>query len=88
MPTKDYSPSNLSGQVYNLPTKDYSPAGDQGSVFKSQANTSAQMDNSVYNYSLSVNVNGSNVNANDIASTVIEKIKKIDSQRLRRQVVS
>jgi TP901 family phage tail tape measure protein len=88
LPTKDYSPSNLAGQVYNLPTKDYSPAGNQGSVFKSQANTSAQMDNSVYNYSLSVNVNGSNVNANDIASTVIEKIKKIDSQRLRRQVVS
>jgi hypothetical protein len=87
MPTKEYSPSNLSGQVYNLPTKDYSPSGSQGSVFKQQANTSAQMDNSVYNYSLSVNVNGSNVNADDIASTVIEKIKRVDSQRLRKQVI-
>jgi hypothetical protein len=88
LPTKDYSPSNLSGGVYNIPTKDYSPSGDSGSVFTTQANTSAQMDNSVYNYSLSVNVNGSNSSADDIASTVIDKIKRIDSQRLRRQVVS
>jgi hypothetical protein len=42
-------------------------------------------DSSVYNYSLSVNVNGNNLNADDIASTVIQKIKYIDGQRIRGQ---
>ena len=39
--------------------------------------------NSVYNYSLSVNVSNSNANPNDIARTVINQIKQIDSQRIR-----
>ena len=42
-------------------------------------------DSSVYNYSLSVNVNGNNLNADDIASTVMQKIKYIDGQRVRGQ---
>jgi hypothetical protein len=42
-------------------------------------------DSSVYNYSLSVNVNGNNLNPDDIASTVIQKIKYIDGQRIRGQ---
>jgi len=37
----------------------------------------------VYNYSLSVNVEGSNNSADDIARTVMSEIKKIDSQRIR-----
>ena len=49
---------------------------------------SAVTDNSqlAYNYSLSVNVNGSNVDANDIANTVMTRIKQMDSQRVRGQV--
>jgi hypothetical protein len=39
--------------------------------------------NSVYNYGISVNVNNSNANPNDIARTVINQIKQIDSQRIR-----
>jgi hypothetical protein len=42
--------------------------------------------NPVYNYSLSVNVSGSNVDANTIANTVMSKIQQMDSQRIRRQV--
>ena len=41
---------------------------------------------SVYNYSLSVNVN-SDANPNDIARAVITQIKQIDSQRVRGQRV-
>jgi hypothetical protein len=38
---------------------------------------------SVYNYNLSVSLNGSNMNANDVADVVMSKIKQIDSQRIR-----
>ena len=82
-----YSPSNLSGGVYNVPTRGQA-SGTSISTFAPQTTTATQVDNPVYNYSLSVNVNGSNASADDIASTVIDKIKRIDSQRLRRQVVS
>jgi hypothetical protein len=83
-----YSPSNLSKGVYNVPQRGQQARNDTVAMFAPQSTTATQMDNPVYNYSLSVNVNGSNVNADDIASTVIDKIKRIDSQRLRRQVVS
>jgi len=39
--------------------------------------------NSVYNYSVSVNVSNTNANPNDIARAVISQIKQIDSQRIR-----
>jgi TP901 family phage tail tape measure protein len=39
--------------------------------------------NSVYNYSLSVNVDGTSANANDIARVVMSEIKKVDQQRIR-----
>ena len=39
--------------------------------------------NSVYNYSLSVNVDGTSSNANDIARAVMSEIKKVDQQRIR-----
>jgi hypothetical protein len=42
---------------------------------------------SVYNYSLSVNVSGSNVDANTIANTVMTRIQQMESQNVRRQVV-
>jgi hypothetical protein len=37
----------------------------------------------VYNYSLSVNVGGSNNSADDIARAVMSEIKRVDSQRIR-----
>ena len=40
---------------------------------------------SVYNYSVGINVGGSNVKAESIAKSVIDEIKDIDSQRLRGQ---
>jgi hypothetical protein len=51
----------------------------------SKINNGMSPDSSVYNYSLSVNVNGNNLNADDIASTVMQKIKYIDGQRVRGQ---
>jgi len=51
----------------------------------SKINSGMSPDSSVYNYSLSVNVNGNNLNADDIASTVMQKIKYIDGQRVRGQ---
>jgi LysM repeat protein len=39
--------------------------------------------NSVYNYELNVNMSGTDLNADDVARTVISKIKQIDSQRIR-----
>lgn len=48
-------------------------------------NSTSMNDNStaVYNYSLGFNINGSSSNANDIARSVINEIKNIDSQRIR-----
>jgi hypothetical protein len=37
----------------------------------------------VYNYSLSVNVGGSNNSADDIARAVMSEIKRVDQQRIR-----
>jgi hypothetical protein len=51
----------------------------------SKINSGMSPDSSVYNYSLSVNVSGNNLNADDIASTVMQKIKYIDGQRVRGQ---
>jgi hypothetical protein len=38
---------------------------------------------SVYNYSLSVNANGTSANPNDIARIVMTQIKNMDAQRIR-----
>ena len=53
-------------------------------------NSTNVSDNSetVYNYNLNVNVSGGqNNNPQEIANTVIDRIKQMDSQRIRRQVV-
>jgi TP901 family phage tail tape measure protein len=39
--------------------------------------------NSVYNYELNVNMSGTNLDANDVAKTVMAQIRQIDSQRIR-----
>jgi hypothetical protein len=46
-------------------------------------NSGRSSSNSVYNYSLSVNVDGTSANANDIARMVMSEIKKVDQQRIR-----
>ena len=46
-------------------------------------NNGKSSSNSVYNYSLSVNVDGTSANANDIARMVMSEIKKVDQQRIR-----
>jgi TP901 family phage tail tape measure protein len=82
-----YSPSDLSESVYNVPSRGQQAAGSNLAMLAPQSTTATQFDNPVYNYSLSVNVNGSNASANDIASTVMDRIKRVDSQRLRKQVI-
>jgi TP901 family phage tail tape measure protein len=81
--------NDFSQPVYNMPTRDYANAGSSGGVY-STSNISPSLtaqDNSVYNYSLSVNVEGTNASANDIASVVMNKIKNIQSQQVRGQVL-
>jgi hypothetical protein len=82
---------NFAQPVYNIPERSYAPAGG-AMPLNSQLNTASSLtalDNSVYNnnYSLSVNVGGTDASANDIANVVINKIKAIDSQQVRRQVL-
>jgi hypothetical protein len=38
---------------------------------------------SVYNYELNINMSGTNLSADDVAKTVMSKIRQIDSQRIR-----
>jgi hypothetical protein len=54
-------------------------------ISKPSTKTVNNTSNPVYNYSLSVNANGSNASANDIARSVMTQIKSIESQRVRRQ---
>jgi len=54
-----------------------------GTGVMNSINNGEVLGNSVYNYSLSVNVSNSNANPNDIARTVINQIKQIDAQRIR-----
>ena len=53
----------------------------------SGAYSASNVDNSsmVYNYNIGINVGGTNASANNIAQTVIDEIKYIDSQRVRTQ---
>jgi TP901 family phage tail tape measure protein len=80
---------SYSQPVYNIPSKEYSGAGGSLGLNSTSNNLSSltALDNSVYNYSLSVNVEGTNASANDIANVVMNKIKSIESQQVRRQVI-
>jgi hypothetical protein len=79
----------FSEPVYNMPSRGYADVGGNVGIYSSSNNSPSltALDNSVYNYSLSVNVEGTNASANDIANVVMNKIKTIDSQQLRRQVL-
>jgi TP901 family phage tail tape measure protein len=89
MPSGPTVPNNFEQPVYNMPSRDYADVGGSMGIYSS-ANSAPSLtaqDNSVYNYSLSVNVEGTNASANDIANVVMNKIKTIDSQQVRRQVL-
>jgi predicted nucleic acid-binding Zn-ribbon protein len=75
--------------VYSMPERSYAPQGPSGLSYStpSSSESSTAIDNSVYNYNLSVNVEGSNLNANDVANQVMNKIKQVDAQRMRNQVI-
>jgi hypothetical protein len=46
-------------------------------------NNGTRGNDSVYNYSVNLNVNGSNANAEDIARAVSRQIDRVNSQRIR-----
>jgi hypothetical protein len=82
-------PTEFNKPLYNMPERAYAPVGG-AMPLNSQLNTASSLtaqDNSVYNYSLSVNVDGTNASANDIANVVMGKIKNIQSQQVKRQGV-
>ena len=88
-PTAPIVPNNFSQPVYNMPSRSYAGADSPGGIYPT-SNISPSLtaqDNSVYNYSLSVNVEGTNTNANDIANVVMNRIKNIQSQQVRGQVL-
>jgi TP901 family phage tail tape measure protein len=89
MPERKIAPNNFFQPVYSLPEKNYSPFGGAMPIGNQSGSVSspAPNNNSVYNYSLSVNVSGTNASANDIANVVMNKIKTTESQQVKRQVL-
>jgi hypothetical protein len=83
------NPAQFNKPVYNMPERDYADLGSSGISFStsSGAESSTAVDNSVYNYNLSVNVGGTNATPEQIANVVMRKIQSVGSQRLRGQVV-
>jgi hypothetical protein len=83
------SPRQFNKPVYNMPEREYADIGGSGITYSTSdsATSPTAIDNSVYNYSLSVNVEGTDSSANDIANVVINKIKNLQSQQVRRQVL-
>jgi 4-hydroxy-3-methylbut-2-enyl diphosphate reductase IspH len=63
------------------------PVISRGPVSAPVKESPTNNNSSVYNYSLNVNVSGSNSSPNDIANAVMNKIKTIESQQVRKQVL-
>jgi hypothetical protein len=81
-----YAPTDFNEKVYNMPARAFAKGQDSGSVYTRNESSNVmptQIDNSVYNYSLNVNVEGSDADANEIARVVMSKIRKLGSQQLR-----
>jgi TP901 family phage tail tape measure protein len=83
------NPAQFNKPVYNMPERDYADLGSSGISFSTSGGpeSSTAVDNSVYNYNLSVNVGGTNATPEQIANVVMRKIQSVGSQRLRGQVV-
>jgi TP901 family phage tail tape measure protein len=83
LPKIDYASRRFSSAVYQLPKIEYAPRNLNVPISNNTpAATSTQMDNSVYNYNLSVNVS-SQSDPNTIAQTVMGQLRMVDSQRIR-----
>jgi TP901 family phage tail tape measure protein len=83
LPKIDYASRGLSSAVYQLPKIEYAPRNLNVPISNNTpAAASTQMDNSVYNYNLSVNVS-SQSDPNTIAQTVMGQLRMVDSQRIR-----
>jgi TP901 family phage tail tape measure protein len=96
--SKDFGPllsainsggKNFTTPVYPEISRAYPSANIGGGLYtnNSVAEISAPVDNSVYNYSLSVNVAGTNATPDQIANVVMRKLQGVESQRVRGQVV-
>jgi hypothetical protein len=70
----------LSAPTYQAPTTNISAPSLVSNSTSVNNNSS-----SVYNYSVGINVGGSNANPQDIARAVMTQIKNVDSQRIRTQ---
>lgn len=71
-----FAPAQFS--VSQPKASDYLGTGNVG-----LSNNPTTSNSSVYNYSINVNVSNSGANANEIANTVMNKIREIDGQRIR-----
>jgi TP901 family phage tail tape measure protein len=96
--SKNYGPLlsaiNDGGRSFTTPvypeiSRAYPSANIGGGLYtnNSVAEIGAPVDNSVYNYSLSVNVAGTNATPDQIANVVMRKLQGVESQRVRGQVV-
>jgi hypothetical protein len=83
LPKIEYASRGLNSAVYQLPKIEYAPRNLNVPISNNvPATASTQMDNSVYNYNLSVNVS-SQSDPNTIAQTVMGQLRMVDSQRIR-----
>jgi TP901 family phage tail tape measure protein len=75
--------------VYPEISRTYPSANIGGGLYSNNnvAEIGAPIDNSVYNYSLSVNVAGTNATPDQIANVVMRKLQGVELQRVRGQVV-
>jgi hypothetical protein len=83
-----YSPRGFNAPVYSVPDRSVPKSQGVSSVFGGSSESAlSQVDNSVYNYNLSVNVEGSNSSADQIANVVIGRLRNIQSQQVKGQVI-
>ena len=80
---------NFATPVYPEISRTYPSSNIGGGLYSNNnvAEIGAPVDNSVYNYSLSVNVAGTNATPDQIANVVMRKLQGVESQRVRGQVV-
>jgi hypothetical protein len=82
-PDTQYAPRNFNNPVYSIPSKSVPESRGISSIYNSNSKLPPpQTKNSVYNYSLSVNV-ASQSDPNTIAQTVMNQLRMVDSQRVR-----
>jgi hypothetical protein len=82
-PDTQYAPRNFNNPVYSIPSKSVPGSKGISSIYNSNSKLPPpQTKNSVYNYSLSVNV-ASQSDPNTIAQTVMNQLRMVDSQRVR-----